>query len=44
MKGKIWLYHYQASSDYDPAADGFRGFVKKGQVFDLTANGGEDVP
>jgi ribonuclease BN (tRNA processing enzyme) len=44
VKEKMWLYHYQSPSRYDALADGFRGFVKKGQEFDLTANGGEDVP
>jgi ribonuclease BN (tRNA processing enzyme) len=40
VREKMWLYHYQPSSRYDPVADGFRGFVKKGQEFDFAANGG----
>jgi ribonuclease BN (tRNA processing enzyme) len=39
VKEKMWLYHYQPFSRYDPVADGFGGFVKKGQEFDLTDNG-----
>ena len=35
-KRKMWLYHYQAGPLPDAQADGFRGFVKKGQVFDFT--------
>lgn len=33
---KFWLYHYQdgATEAYDPVADGFKGFVAKGQIFD----------
>ncbi len=33
MRKKIWLYHYQANHDYQPHADGFQGFVAKGQEF-----------
>jgi ribonuclease BN (tRNA processing enzyme) len=32
-KQKIWLYHYQPDSGYDPLKDGFQGFVAKGQEF-----------
>lgn len=35
VKRKMWLYHYQAVAGYDPIADGFRGFVAKGQEFRL---------
>ena len=33
VKQKIWLYHYQPNSAYDPNKDGFQGFVVKGQEF-----------
>ncbi|PLX96480.1 MAG: MBL fold hydrolase [Desulfuromonas sp.] len=33
IKSKIWLYHYQSGSDYQPERDGFKGFVTKGQEF-----------
>jgi ribonuclease BN (tRNA processing enzyme) len=35
LKQKMWLYHYQPQPDYNPEADGFKGFVVKGQEFDL---------
>lgn len=35
IKRKMWLYHYQPLPLPDAKADGFRGFVKKGQTFDL---------
>ncbi len=36
LRRKIWLYHYQPHpDDRHPKADGFAGFVKKGQEFDL---------
>lgn len=35
VKGKIWLYHYQDGDLPDAEADGFLGFVAKGQTFDL---------
>lgn len=34
VKKKMWLYHYQDGPLPDARADGFLGFVKKGQVFD----------
>jgi hypothetical protein len=34
-RNKIWLYHYQDGIKSDAKADGFRGFVKQGQVFDF---------
>lgn len=35
LRARIWLYHYQPAPHLDPLADGFRGFVTRGQVFDL---------
>lgn len=35
LRTKMWLYHYQPDPKFDPEADGFRGFVRKGQEFDL---------
>ncbi len=34
FKRKMWLYHYQDGELPDAIADGFLGFVKRGQVFD----------
>jgi len=36
LKQKIWLYHYQPQPDCNPQADGFKGFVVKGQEFDFS--------
>jgi ribonuclease BN (tRNA processing enzyme) len=36
VKNKMWLYHYQRDSKYNPHQDGFLGFVLKGQEFTLT--------
>ncbi len=33
IKSKMWLYHYQPGELPDAKADGFCGFVKKGQCF-----------
>jgi ribonuclease BN (tRNA processing enzyme) len=33
VRQKIWLYHYQTNPAYSPRADGFQGFVVKGQEF-----------
>jgi ribonuclease BN (tRNA processing enzyme) len=33
QKAKMWLYHYGPNPPQDPVADGFRGFVEKGQSF-----------
>lgn len=33
IKTKMWLYHYNPGQLPNAAADGFQGFVKKGQVF-----------
>lgn len=35
IKQKMWLYHYQPGELPDAEAQGFAGFVKKGQVFSL---------
>lgn len=35
IKNKMWLYHYQSGPLPDAKADGFQGFVKKGQAFDF---------
>lgn len=37
IKGKMWLYHYQSGPLPDAKKDGFKGFVKKGQVFELSS-------
>jgi len=34
IRRKTWLYHYQPNPTQDPKADGFQGFVAKGQVFE----------
>lgn len=34
-KKKMWLYHYQPGEKPDAVADGFRGFVTKGQNFEF---------
>ena len=36
IKQKMWLYHYQPDPEYNPKADGFKGFIEKGQEFDFT--------
>ena len=35
IKAKMWLYHYPDCANSKPTKDGFRGFVKCGQVFDF---------
>jgi ribonuclease BN (tRNA processing enzyme) len=35
IKAKMWLYHYQDGELPDCKADGFAGFITKGQSFDL---------
>lgn len=35
IRAKTWLYDYQAGPLPDALADGFRGFVRPGQCFDL---------
>jgi ribonuclease BN (tRNA processing enzyme) len=34
-KSKMWLYHYQPNSKQDAKAEGFAGFIKKGQEFEI---------
>ena len=34
IRAKIWLYHYHENPPQNPVADGFRGFVQLGQIFD----------
>jgi len=33
IKAKMWLYHYNPIALPDAKKNGFRGFVKKGQIF-----------
>lgn len=33
VKRKIWLYHYQPNTRYNPQKNGFQGFITKGQEF-----------
>lgn len=35
IKSKMWLYHYCSATQFDAIQHGFRGFVVKGQEFDL---------
>ena len=35
IKSKMWLYHYNSDTLPNAALDGFLGFVKKGQKFEL---------
>jgi len=35
-KRKMWLYHYNPEPKQNPKKDGFKGFLKKGQVLDFT--------
>ena len=35
IRKKIWLYHYDNGLQHDAVADGFSGFVKRGQVFEF---------
>jgi ribonuclease BN (tRNA processing enzyme) len=35
IKSKMWLYHYQPSPKQDAKADGFLGFVTRGQEFEI---------
>ncbi len=35
IKAKMWLYHYSTTERYDAVANGFKGFVTKGQEFSL---------
>lgn len=36
IKAKMWLYHYNPGTLPDAKADGFKGFVEPGQVFDFS--------
>ncbi len=36
IKKKTWLYHYHPGPLPDCRKDGFKGFVKKGQIFDFS--------
>jgi ribonuclease BN (tRNA processing enzyme) len=35
IKAKMWLYHYSSADQLDAVAHGFRGFVVKGQEFEI---------
>lgn len=37
LKRKMWLYHYQPGAKKDACADGFAGWVGKGQSFEFAA-------
>ncbi len=37
VKSKMWLYHYQPNPPQDSLADGFLGFVEKGQIIEIEA-------
>jgi hypothetical protein len=37
IRKKMWLYHYDPDALPDAKAAGFKGFVAKGQTFDLSA-------
>jgi len=32
----MWLYHYQPNPDYTPQDDDFKGFLIKGQEFNIS--------
>ena len=36
IRNKMWLYHYQPGPLPDAQKDGFCGFVKRGQTFELS--------
>lgn len=36
IRRKMWLYHYQPGPLPNAQDDGFQGFVKRGQIFDLS--------
>lgn len=36
IKSKMWLYHYNPLKLPNAKKDGFKGFVKKGQIFDFS--------
>jgi ribonuclease BN (tRNA processing enzyme) len=35
IKAKIWLYHYSANNQLNALTNGFHGFVKRGQAFEI---------
>lgn len=35
IKSKMWLYHYSTTTRFDAVAHGFKGYVSKGQIFDI---------
>lgn len=35
IRAKMWLYHYTNAENIDATAHGFKGFVLRGQVFDI---------
>jgi len=35
IKSRMMLYHYQPNPEQNPEADGFKGFARKGQVFEF---------
>ena len=35
IKNKMWLYHYSSLDAFNATAAGFKGFVKKGQSFEV---------
>lgn len=35
IKAKMWLYHYDNTKRYDAISNGFLGYVKKGQEFNI---------
>ena len=35
IRGKMWLYHYEPGTLPNAKKDGFRGFIKRGQTFEL---------
>ncbi|MEM1244360.1 MAG: MBL fold metallo-hydrolase [Pseudomonadota bacterium] len=39
IKAKMWLYHYSSANLPDVSQNGFKGFVTKGQVFELNKPG-----
>lgn len=44
VRAKMWLYHYQPYPDVQPEAEGFLGFVCKGQEMTFSAAGDRAFP
>lgn len=42
-KAKMWLYHYQPNPPQDPQADGFQGFLERGQKITWKESGAMEV-